>query len=388
MIPRLIEKHILHSLNTLQKIILVLGARQVGKTTLVKNIQKAFEVSGKRVLYLDCDIEEQKNAINTISKISLRQLVSSIDLLLIDEAQRLDNPGLTLKIIHDNFPQVKVLATGSSSFELKNKMSDPLTGRYIDFSLYPLSFMEVFSDQQESANDALQKNQADILLSQVLLYGLYPDIYKEGNPQNKQLFLEKLQESYLFKDVLAFSNIRNSQAIKDLTCALAYQIGSEVNENELAGRLKIDRKTVVSYLDILEKSFVIKKMHPYSKNPRREIGRNYKVYFVDLGIRNALIGDFNPVLLRLDAGFLWENFLFLERMKVFANSNKPLVYNFWRSYGGAEVDYIEKPIDSAVKAYEFKFNAKSASRGARSFFKQYGIKVKLINKDNYLQFLR
>lgn len=388
MIPRLIEKHILHSLSTLQKIILVLGARQVGKTTLVKNIQKIFESNGRKVLYLNCDIDEQKGAINTTSKTLLAQLISNIDLLIIDEAQRLDNPGLTLKIIHDNFPQVKVLATGSSSFELKNKTSDPLTGRYIDFSLYPLSFTEILSDQQESTNVVLAKNQADVLLSQVLLYGLYPDIYKEGNPQNKQLFLEKLQESYLFKDILSFGNIRNSQAIKDLTRALAYQIGSEVNENELASRLKIDRKTVVSYLDILEKSFVIKKMHPYSKNPRREIGRNYKVYFVDLGIRNALIGDFNPIAIRADAGFLWENFLFLERMKFFANNNKPLVYNFWRSYGGAEVDYIEKPIDSTLKAYEFKFNAKSVSRGAHSFSKQYGIKVKLVNKDNYLQFVR
>lgn len=387
MIPRLIEKHILNNLNSLQKISLILGARQVGKTTLIKNIQKTFEAKDKRVLYLDCDTEEEKNVINTTSKTSLRQLVSNIDLLVVDEAQRLDNPGLTLKIIYDNFPQVKVLATGSSSFELKNKMSDPLTGRYVDLILYPLSFTEILASQ-DSANDKLAKNQADALFPQVLLYGFYPDVYNEGNPQNKQLFLNKIAESYLFKDILSFGNIRNSQAIKDLARALAYQIGSEVNENELSGRVKIDRKTVVSYLDILEKSFVIKKIHPYSKNPRREIGRNYKVYFVDLGIRNVLIGDFNPVAIRSDAGFLWENFLFIERMKVFANNNKPFVYNFWRSYGGAEVDYIEKPQDSIIKAYEFKLKANSVSRGAHSFLKQYGIKVKLINQDNYLQFIR
>ncbi len=188
-----------------------------------------------------------------------------------------------MKVIHDNFPAVKLLVTGSSSFELKNKMSDPLTGRYIDFSLYPLSFAEILSVRQDSASKILQKNQADAILSQILIYGFYPGIYIENNPQNKQLFLQKLEESYLFKDILSFERVRNSQAIKDLTKAIAYRIGSRVNENELANRLKIDRKTVVSYLDILEKSYVIIKVYPYSKNPRREIGRSYKIYFTDIG---------------------------------------------------------------------------------------------------------
>lgn len=388
MIPRLIEKHILNSLISMQKIVLVLGARQVGKTTLIQSIQKKLEEKGNKVLYLNCDIDEQRNAINTTSKAVLEQLIANINALFIDEAQRLDNPGLTLKIIYDNFPKIKLLATGSSSFELKNKMSDPLTGRYIDFILYPLSFMEVLSFRQDISNDILAKNLSDAILPQILLYGLYPNIYTENNPQNKQLFLEKLQESYLFKDILTFERVRNSQAIKDLTKALAYQIGSEVNENELARRLKIDRKTVSSYLDILEKSYVIVKAYPFSKNPRREIGRNYKIYFIDLGLRNALIGDFNPIAIRQDIGFLWENFLFLERMKLHANNNHSASYYFWRSYSGAEVDYIQKTPDKSLQAYEFKYNGKSLSKGTKSFFKQYGINVGLINKENYLIFLR
>lgn len=385
MILRLLEKHIINALQTTSKVILVLGARQVGKTTLVQNIQEKLEGKENKILYINCDIDEQKTAINTTSGAILKQLLFNVNMLFIDEAQRLDNPGLTLKVIHDNFSEVKLLATGSSSFELKNKISDPLTGRYIDFILYPLSFAEVLSVHRES-NKILQKNQALALLPQILIYGLYPGIYTENSFQNKQLFLEKLQESYLFKDILSFERVRNSQAIKDLTKAIAYQIGSEVNENELAGRLKIDRKTVAGYLDILEKSYVIKKAHPYSKNPRREIGRNYKIYFVDIGLRNALIGDFNPIAIRSDIGFLWENFLFLERIKAYVNNNKSAGFHFWRSYGGAEVDLVED-YQGKVTAYEFKYNAKGLSKGANSFVKKYGIQVKLVNQENYLNFI-
>jgi predicted AAA+ superfamily ATPase len=374
MIPRLSEKLIIQSLTTSGKIILMLGARQVGKTTLMKDIGKKMEKQGKRVLYLNCDVEEDLGAVNTTSRSVLERLVSKINVLCIDEAQRLDNPGLTLKIIHDNFPAVHVLATGSSSFDLKNKVSDPLTGRYIDFTLYPFSFVEVLG--------------TNALLPQVLLYGFYPDIYLSNSPEQKQLFLGKITESALFKDILTFQRVKNSQAIIDLTKALAYQIGSEVNENELANRLKIDRKTVVSYVDVLEKSYVIVKVHPYSKNPRREIGRQYKVYFTDIGVRNALIGDFNPLNLRNDAGLLWENFLFMERKKLFGNAGKTVTSNFWRSYAGAEVDYIEKMTNKDMKAFEFKYGNGSLQRGAASFTKEYHTDVQLINQQNYLDFLR
>ncbi len=386
MVLRLNEDLILSSLKSSGKIILVLGARQVGKTTLAKDIGKKLEAEGKKVLYLNCDLAEDNGAVNTNSKAVLERLLSEVDVLLIDEAQRLDNPGLTLKIIYDNFPDVRVLATGSSSFDLKNKLSDPLTGRYLDFTLYPFSFTEVL--QAGSDNEALLKNQADALLPQVMLYGLYPEVYLSNTPEQKQALLERIVDSYLFKDILTLQRVKNSQAIKDLTKALAYQIGSEVNENELSNRLKIDRKTVVSYLDILEKSYVIVSAHPFSKNPRKEIGSHYKIYFVDLGIRNALIGDFNSLALRADAGFLWENFLFVERKKLFANKAMVVTSSFWRSYSGAEVDYIEKTTNEELKAFEFKFGSGVLSRGASSFTSEYGTKVQLINQGNYLDFIR
>lgn len=386
MIPRLNQDLILSSLTTSGKIILVLGARQVGKTTLAKDIGKKLEEEGKRVLYLNCDLEEEMAAINTSSKAVLERLLSDVDVLLIDEAQRLDNPGLTLKIIYDNFSEVRVLATGSSSFDLKNRLSDALTGRYLDFALYPFSFIESLQ-AGGITNRALLKNQANALLPQIMLYGLYPEIYLLNTPEQKQVLLAKIIESYLFKDIFTFQRVKNSQAIKDLTKALAYQIGSEVNENELSNRLKIDRKTVVSYLDVLEKAYVIETSHPYSKNPRREIGSRYKIYFVDLGIRNALIGDFNPIDLRTDAGLLWENFLFVERKKLFANAGKAAASNFWRSYSGAEVDYIEKVTDEELKAFEFKYGSGSLSKGASSFTSEYGTKVQLVNQENYLEFI-
>ena len=386
MILRLSEDLILSSLKSTGKIILVLGARQVGKTTLAKDIGKKLEKERKKVLYLNCDLAEDNTAVNTNSKSILERLLSGVDVLLIDEAQRLDNPGLTLKIIYDNFPDVRVLATGSSSFDLKNRLSDPLTGRYLDFTLYPFSFTEVL--QASSGNEVLLKNQADALLPQIMLYGLYPEVYLSNTPEQKQAQLERIVDSYLFKDILTFQRVKNSQAIKDLTTALAYQIGSEVNENELSNRLKIDRKTVVSYLDILEKAYVIVSAHPYSRNPRREIGSHYKIYFVDLGIRNALIGDFNSIDLRADAGLLWENFLFVERKKLFANKAVVVTSKFWRSYSGAEVDYIEKTTSKEFKVFEFKYGSGSLSRGASSFTSEYKTKVQLINQENYLDFIR
>lgn len=386
MILRFSEDLILSSLKSSGKIILVLGARQVGKTTLAKDIGKKLEKESKKILYLNCDLDEDMSAINTTSGTVLEGLLSNVDVLLIDETQRLDNPGLTLKIIYDNFKQVKVLATGSSSFDLKNKLSDPLTGRYLDFTLYPFSFAEVLPTEKQP-NEVLLRGKANALLPQVMLYGLYPEIYLSNTPEQKQSLLERIVESYLFKDILTFQRVKNSQAIKDLTKALAYQIGSEVNENELSNRLKIDRKTVVSYLDVLEKAYVIVSSHPYSKNPRREIGSRYKVYFVDLGIRNALIGDFNPLKLRTDAGFLWENFLFIERKKKFANAGKSVTSNFWRSYSGAEVDYIEKTTNEKLKAFEFKYSTGVLSKGANSFINDYKTPVELVNAENYLDFI-
>lgn len=391
MIPRLLEDHVVTDLKQEDKTILILGARQVGKTTLVKDIQSKVSDDNARVLFLNCDVDEQLRAINTTSLAVLTQLLLNVDLLIVDEAQRLDNPGLTVKIIHDNFPNIRVVATGSSSLDLQNKMSDPLTGRMFEFNLFPLSLTEVLAGQQKEAilNDYLSKQAADALLPSVLIYGLYPAVYTEGDPAGKQRVLVGITEKYLFKDILSYQGVRNSQAIQDLVRALAYQIGSEVNEQELSRRLGIDKKTIASYIDVLEKAFVIMKVAPYAKNLRREIGSKYKVFFVDLGVRNALIGDFNQPSLRNDLGAIWENFLIVERMKAYANNNEKLVhYNFWRSYDGAEVDYIEKPYDKSLTAYEFKYTGNQLSKGAHSFMGAYDTDVRLINRDNYLEFIK
>ncbi len=390
MIPRFLEKTILKYLKSTNKIIIILGARQVGKTTLLHSLQKKLLKENKKILYLNCDLEEDRSVINTTSKTLLQKLLppKTYDYLFIDEAQRLDNPGLTLKIIYDQFKHIKVVATGSSSFNLKNKLSDALTGRYLDFTLYPLSFFEILKSSKISPDTPLGENQANTLLEEVLIYGLYPEIYTTPKRDYKIAYLQKIVDSYLFKDVLAFQKVRHPNVLKDLTRALSYQIGSEINENELANRLKIDRKTVVNYLDLLEQTFVIIRIFPFSKNPRREIGKKYKVYFVDMGIRNALIGDFNPVNIRKDLGAIWENFLIVERLKFFANKGKAILPYFWRTYGGAEVDYLENNLLSGqIKGFEIKYKKEKLGKGPKNFEKTYGISVNIVNKENYLNFI-
>jgi predicted AAA+ superfamily ATPase len=386
MIPRFIEQTVFERLTTLRKVILILGARQVGKTTLLAAVQTRLAESGKRIRYLNCDLEEDRRAVNTTSRTLLDRLATGIDAILLDEAQRLDDPGLTLKAFHDLYPQLMVVATGSSSFDLRNRVTDALTGRYLDFLMLPFSLGEALAATGVLADPALRQPAADALLPDSLLYGLYPEVYLEGSPGTRQLLLAKLVESYLFRDILAFHRVRFSQVIVDLARALAYQIGNEVNESELATRLKVDRKTVVSYLDILEKSFVITRLHPFSKNPRREIGKLAKIYFLDLGIRNALINDFNDLALRPDRGRLWEDFLIIERLKHYASRGETPRSHFWRAYGGAEVDYLEVAAGGALLPYEFKYGGGAMRAGGRAFERAYGTGVQIINQDNYLDF--
>ncbi len=346
----------------------------MGKTTLITDIKSKLEAQGEKVLLLNCNLLEHRQIIDTTS-INLLANLSNYDYVFLDEAQTLTNAGLTLKIIHDEFPDVRALATGSSSFELKNKTVETMTGRYVDFNLYPFSVSEIGTPESWNYN-----------LDQFLLYGFYPEIFLTKDTQEKKQNLARTVESYLFKDVLAFNRVRNSEMIINLTKALAYQLGSEVNESELARRLKIDRKTVLSYIDILEKGFVLFRLYPYSKNPRREIGRNYKAYFYDLGIRNSLIDDFNPLEIRRDAGALWENFLILERHKRWAGENRKIKSYFWRSYGGAEIDYLEER-DGQIFPYEIKSEEEKLGTGAKSFERKYKTKVSLLNKKTYLRFL-
>jgi predicted AAA+ superfamily ATPase len=386
MIPRFIESRVLDHLAARHKIILVFGARQVGKTTLLHDIQQKLEFTGRRVRYINCDVQEERQAVNTTARALLDRLVMDRDILMIDEAQNLDNPGLTLKIFHDTYPHIGVIATGSSSFDLRNRVSDALTGRYIDFTLYPLSFGEIIAATPVGNDPALRKQYADNLLEDLLLYGLYPEVYTEGNPTFRKEHLTRLMDSYLFKDILAYERIQRSQAIVDLTRALAYQIGGLVSENELASRLKLDRKTVQHYLEILEKAYVIRRLTPFSNNPRQDIGKLSKIYFTDLGIRNALIGDFNPLMVRQDVGALWENFIILERMKLHSNQVQVVQAHFWRTYNGAEVDYLEVA-GKSIQGFEIKYTATNLRGRLESFEQTYSTTVKLVNRDTYLEFL-
>lgn len=375
MIPRLIENSVIASLKSQRKIHLLFGARQVGKTTLITEIKTKLETENKRVLLLNCNVLENRQVIDTTS-INVLANISHYDYVFLDEAQTLTNAGLTLKIIHDEFPHVSVLATGSSSFELKNRAVESMTGRYVDLTLYPFSVSEIGKPESWDYN-----------LGQFLLYGLYPEIFLIKEPQEKRQNLGRIVESYLFKDILSFSRVRHSETIINLTRSLAYQLGNEVNVSELANRLKIDRKTVLSYIDILVKGFVIFRLYPYSRNPRREIGKNCKIFFYDLGIRNSLIDDFNSLDIRNDIGALWENFLVLERRKKMSHQNKKIRTYFWRSYGGAEVDYLEEH-DGQIFPYEIKWGEEKLGSSAKSFETKYQVKVFLLNKKTYADFLK
>lgn len=387
MIPRLLENKIIDIITKEQKLILIYGPRQAGKTTLIKSLQTRLAALYPQSLYLNADIDEDRSYIDTTALTPLTQLLSKTNLLLVDEAQQLKNPGLTLKIIHDHLSHVHVIATGSSSFELRNKLSDALTGRYLDFTLYPLALKELAATLDSSDNPIIAKSKIDQLIPNLLIYGLYPEIALEPHPPMKQTKLRKLVESYLFRDILTFQKVRNSATIYNLTCALAYQIGSEVSEHELGNRIGIDRKTVRHYIDLLEQTFIIVRSSAFSSNQRREIGRNYKVYFVDLGLRNSLINDFNPAHIRADIGHLWENFVIVERIKQAVNRGEYLNPFFWRTYNGAEIDLIEKRANGKLAAFECKYRPHTLSRGTRTFIAQYKTPVTAINKDNYYDFI-
>jgi predicted AAA+ superfamily ATPase len=310
------------------KVVVLYGARQVGKTTLIQAIQEKFVGD---TLYLNCDEPDIRASLSDKTSTELRQVMGNKTLILIDEAQRVKNIGLTLKLIVDNYPQIQVIATGSSSFDLSNNLSEPLTGRKIEFDLYPLSVGELLTRKSH-----LEMGR---LLEYHLRYGMYPGVLSGDDPAEALLEISK---SYLYKDILEYQNVKNPDLLRKLLQALALQIGSEVSFNELGAMLGVDRVTVARYLSLLEQGFVIFHLPPFSRNLRKEIGKQRKVYFYDLGVRNALINNFNPLELRQDVGGLWENFFICERLKAVRNQRRrPNIY-FWRTYDGKEIDYLEE----------------------------------------------
>jgi uncharacterized protein len=311
-----------------KKVILLYGARQTGKTTLVKALLKNHGGA-----YFNGDEPDIRARFSNRTSSELKALIGGNNLIVLDEAQRIENIGLTLKLMVDNFPEVQVIATGSSSFELADRLKEPLTGRKYEFLLPPLSLEEI-----ELAYGALE---ADRKRSAAVMYGMYPEPALLGATEARERLLE-LGGSYLYKDVLLLGHIRHPDALEKLLRALALQIGQEVSYTELAGLAGLDKNTVETYVRILEQAFIVFRLSPFSRNLRNELKKMRKIYFWDTGIRNAIINGFSPLETRSDAGALWENFLIAERMKYLKNHRSANQSWFWRTHQQQEIDYIEE----------------------------------------------
>lgn len=354
-----------------EKAIVLLGPRQVGKTTLLKEI-----IKNKAHLFLDGDDPTVRNLLNTPNTEQLKTIIGTHTLVFIDEAQRIENMGITLKLITDQFKNVQLLVSGSSAFEIKNLLNEPLTGRKWQYHLYPISWKEF--------ENHFQFVKATQQLETRLVFGMYPDIINHLGEEIE--LLKNLTDSYLYKDILAFHNLKKPAILEKLLQALAYQIGQEVNYNELSRTLGIDKNTVNTYIDILEQSYILFKLPSFSKNLRNEIKRNQKIYFFDNGIRNTIIGDFRPFETRQDKGALWENFLISERMKSNKYSNSLARCYFWRTTSQQEIDYVET-INETITAFEIKWNAKIKVKIPKTFERTYDTKVTVIDRENFYEFL-
>jgi predicted AAA+ superfamily ATPase len=354
------------------KIIIIYGARQVGKTTLVQELQREY---GSRSMYLNCDEPDIRAMLSGQTSTAMRRWIGSHTLVVIDEAQRVRNIGLSLKLLADNYPQIQVLATGSSSFELSNQVIEPLTGRKIEFHLYPLSVNELLTQE-----NVLEFNR---LLEHRMIYGTYPGVVTSDDPER---LIREITTSYLYRDILEYQIVKNTEQLHRLLQALALQIGNEVSYNELSSLLGISKNTVERYVGLLEQGYIIFRLPPFSRNLRKELSKRRKIYFYDLGIRNALINNFNPLYLRQDTGHLWENFCIVERMKWNRNRQRHTNDYFWRTYQGDEVDYIEEAGGKLV-GFEFKWRAKRW-RQPTLFTKTYpNSELHLVNRENLLDFL-
>ena len=343
-IPRIIEKRIKERLFK-EKVIILYGARQVGKTTLAQKILAEFGENGK---YLNCELASVETGLSVLEAEKIKSFLGDYKIIVLDEAQNVRNIGKVLKIIVDTYPKMQIIATGSSSFDLFQKFSEPLTGRNFQFMLYPLSASEI-----KGSGDLFY---LESKLENLLRFGGYPGVFGLSEEEAKER-LNEISANYLYKDILKFEGLKKSSVIKNLLQALALQIGQEVSYQELAVKLGINRLTVQKYMDILEQAFIVFKLNSFSRNKRKEISKSIKVYFHDLGIRNSLIENYNSLEIRNDAGFLWENFCIIERKKYNEyNMNFANMY-FWRTYDQKEIDLIEER-EGKLFAYEFKWNDK------------------------------
>lgn len=377
MIYRFLEENLKVELTRSNKVLVLYGARQVGKTTLVKEVLKKAE--GK-ILEINADRQPFVEALSSRDFDKLKSLVSGYDLVFIDEAQRIPDIGINLKILHDSLPELRIIVTGSSSLDLANRIKEPLTGRTWTYKLYPVSVGEW--KNHTAANDF----ELAMRLEQWMLFGMYPEALLIENKGRKVQYLQELTGSYLYKDILALGNIKYPEKLNQLLKLLAYQIGNLVSIHELSNSLQIHRDAVLNYLDLLEKSFVIFRLGGFSRNLRKEVVKMDKIYFYDLGIRNALIENFSPLSSRKDIGQLWESFLIAERMK--KNEYQKLYSNtyFWRTHTGAELDFVEER-EGQLRGFEFKWK-EAKSRAPGSWLETYdNASYQLVHRDNFLEFV-
>jgi len=372
MISRILEAIIQQKLAT-GKAIVIMGPRQTGKTTLLEKIVKQSEKS----IVLNCDDPFVSNQLQGINTEQLRSIIGTHGLVFIDEAQRVKNIGLTLKLITDQFKGVQLLVSGSSSLEIASEINEPLTGRKWEYMLYPISWKELYDNIGYIS--VLQQ------LEQRIIFGMYPDVI--NNSGNETEVLKQLANSYLYKDLLAYKSVRKPEILDKLLRALAFQVGNLVSYNELANLIQVDKNTISSYIDLLEKTFVVFSLQPLSRNLRNEISASRKIYFYDTGIRNALLNNFQPLEFRSDKGALWENFLIAERIKYLHYSRQFANLYFWRTHQQQEIDWVEESA-GRFKAYEFKWGKSKSKKMPSAFSEQYNCnEIEIINKDSFMPFL-
>ena len=373
--PRNLE-HIIQKNLFKGKVIVLYGARRTGKTTLVKELLRKSDVNGR---YINCDLQQYRTVLNTTDSVLLKDFIGNSNLVVLDEAQQIENIGMVLKIIADSFPNIQIIATGSSSFDLSNKVSEPLTGRSRKYLLMPISLEEL-----NQKYDLIALKSA---LPLYLRFGLYPQVIT-ANGDEKPEEINDISSNYLYRDMLQFENIKKPDLIFNLLRAIAFQLGSECSYNELAQLTNTNVHTVKRYVELLEKSFVIFRLNSYSRNLRKELNKSQKIYFYDTGIRNSIVQNFNDLLFRDDLGGLWENFCIAERMKFNQNNRRFVNTYFWRTYDQKEIDYIEE-IDGKLNCFEFKFNQKKTAFIPKEFVESYPNSTFItISPDNFYDLIK
>lgn len=375
MIQRVLEKKLLSDIKP-QKVVLLLGARRVGKTVLMEKLIREY---GDGVVFLNGEDYTTVEMLSARTISSYKQLFQGVKLLAIDEAQNIPHIGNILKLIVDHIEGLSVIVSGSSSFDLYNMAGEPLVGRSNHYMLYPFSLKEL--SKEESGVETMQ------LLEERLVYGMYPELIHISDFDKKKQYLLEVVNSYLLKDILMIDGIKNSSKMRDLLRLVAFQMGSEVSYDELARQLGLSRNTVEKYLDLLSKIYVIHKLPAFSQNKRKEVTKSSKWYFTDNGIRNAVINDFRVVSMREDVGLLWESFLIGERMKKRNNANEFASFYFWRSYSMQEIDLIEE-FNGTISAFEFKWNNKKVKTPSRFVENYPHTDFNVINKMNFWDFIK